>query len=254
MKDRPVLATRRSSGRTLTAVVSNALRDPSTAHLDNAVESLQRALRLLARVHAWRGAPPTGSGHHQSLAVPLPRKALVEDLRVLGVSDAAAAARAWVRAVPPGLPVLGKRDAHADNWLITETGRVVALDLQASGWLPLGFEVAQLVEDTALLDAIPDGVRLRTELIEMYLTELAAVWPQLSGIPEAGSHTWSTAYACFAARRAIYRLARAARPRRSDSSSGTRAVARLTLEHSRRTLRRSVETVPSLAPLLESLP
>jgi hypothetical protein len=253
-KGRPVLATRRSSGRTLTAVVSNALRDPSTARLDHALESLQRALRLLARVHAWRGAPPTGAGDHQSRAVPLPREALVKDLKVLGVSDAAAAARAWVRAVPPGLPVLGKRDAHADNWLITDTGRVVALDLQASGWLPLGFEVAQLLEDTALLDAIPDDVRLRTELIEMYLTELASVWPQLSGIPEAGSHTWSTAYACFAARRAIYRLARAVRPRRSDSSSGTRAVARLALEHSRRTLRRSVETVPSLAPLLESLP
>ena len=252
-KGRPVLATRRSSGRTLTAVVSNALRDPSTERLAHAVESLQRALRLLARVHAWRGAPPTGAGDYQPQTISRPRKALVEDLKVLGVSDAAAAARSWVRAVPPGLPVLGKRDAHADNWLITDTGRVVALDLQASGWLPLGFEVAQLMEDTALLDAIPDDVRLRTELIEMYLTELTSVWPQLSGIPAAGSHTWSAAYACFAARRAIYRLARAVRPRQSDSSSGTRTVAQLTLEHSRKTLRCSVETVPSLAPLLESL-
>jgi len=253
-KGHPVLATRRSAGRTLTAVVSNALRDSSTACLDNALESLQRALRLLARVHAWRGTPPTGAGDPQSRAAPLPRKALVEELKVLGVRDAGAAAQAWVDAVPLGLPVLGKRDAHADNWLITDTGHVVALDLQASGWLPLGFEVAQLVEDTALLDALPDEARRRSALIEIYLTELASVWPQLSGIPEVSSQTWSTAYACFAARRAIFLLRRSARPLPSDSSSGTRAVARLTLEHSRRILRRSVAMVPSLAPLLESLP
>jgi len=218
------------------------------------VESLQRALRLLARLHAWRGVPPTRAGDNQPLTVPLPTKALARDLRDLGVPDAASIARAWERAVPAGLPILGKRDAHADNWLITDTGRVVALDLQASGWLPLGFEVAQLVEDTALLDALPDGTRLRTELTEMYLMELVSVWPQLSGIPEVGSQTWSTAYACFAARRAIFLLRRAARPLRSDSSSGTRAVARLTLEHSRRTLLRSVDTVPPLAPLLAPLP
>ena len=66
---------------------------------------------------------------------------------------------------------------------------MVALDLQASGWLPLGFEVAQLVEDTALLDAIPDDDQLRTELAEIYLTELTSMWPQLSGIPEVGSQT-----------------------------------------------------------------
>jgi hypothetical protein len=249
-KGRLVLATRWSPGRTLTAVISSALRDPAAPRLAGAFESLKRALRLLAYIHAWRGAPPTeASDTHVTQT-----EVLARDLRKLGVSDAAAAAQAWARAVPMGLPVLGKRDAHADNWLITDTGRVVALDLQSSGWLPLGFEVAQLLEDTALLDVIPDGARLRRELTAIYLRELASVWPQLSGIPDVGSQTWYTAYACFAARRAIFLLRRAARPLRSDSSSGTRAVAGLTLEHSRQTLLRSVETVPALAPLLQSLP
>ena len=99
-KGRLVLATRRSSGRTLTAVISNALRDPTTPRLAHAVESLKRALRLLARVHAWRGAPPTGADDNHRPMVPQLTKALIRDLRDLGVSDAAPAARAWARAVP----------------------------------------------------------------------------------------------------------------------------------------------------------
>ena len=46
-----------------------------------------------------------------------------------------------------GAPPVPRRDAHASNWLVETGGRVLAVDLDATGWRPLGYELAQLTED-----------------------------------------------------------------------------------------------------------
>ncbi len=43
----------------------------------------------------------------------------------------------WFEAIPEP-PVLSRRDAHPHNWLATSTREIVALDLEACGWRPLG--------------------------------------------------------------------------------------------------------------------
>lgn len=45
-----------------------------------------------------------------------------------------------------------RRDAHLDNWVLTTDGRILALDLEAIGCRPVGYELAQITDDRVLLD------------------------------------------------------------------------------------------------------
>ncbi|WIB13473.1 RNA 2'-phosphotransferase [Curtobacterium sp. MCPF17_052] len=49
--------------------------------------------------------------------------------------------------------LLRRRDAHLHNWLITEEAKIYAIDLEAQGWRPAGYELAQLSDDHAFLPA-----------------------------------------------------------------------------------------------------
>lgn len=76
----------------------------------------------------------------------------------------------WLIAVASGW-FLRRRDAHAQNWLIDKSGRVLAVDLDCDGWRPLGYELAQLTDDHPLLD--PRDWQARSEILLAYLAELA---------------------------------------------------------------------------------
>jgi AAA ATPase domain/Adenylate and Guanylate cyclase catalytic domain len=54
------------------------------------------------------------------------------------------------------VPLLTRRDAHAFNWLLSGTNKVSAIDLEATGWRPTGYELAQLTNLT-----VPDDVTLQ---------------------------------------------------------------------------------------------
>lgn len=229
-----LLATRRSAGRTLFSILCQASRMHDEARTSAAEGQLARAVELLAHIQAWRG--PTEAGLTAQEALGKARSRLERWLRDLDVDGASRLAADWKDAVPDGLPVVGKRDAHAANWLVTERGRVVALDLQHEEWLPLGLEVAQLVEDTPLVTTAHDPSAVRARLGERYVTTLRGALPELAGVPNPTDGVWVSAYAAFALYRAVFLEWRYRTRAIHASSSGGVGMTKLLLDHSAQTL------------------
>ena len=73
---------------------------------------------------------------------------------------------------PNDLPLVKKRDAHSGNWVVDSANRLIAVDLEAGSFLPVGHDVAQLVEDYAVLPVSDEGFARRRELIQIYVTRL----------------------------------------------------------------------------------
>ncbi len=249
-----VLATRRAAGETLAVVILRALLTDEPGMLRRAREGVERALKLLAHINSWRGQAPLIS---LSRALRSTRSSFARDLFDLGIRNSRALASAWFDAIPAGLPLVGKRDAHTENWLLSDRGEIVALDLEAGGWLPLGFEVAQLLEDTPLLEHLPGGRGASKELADVYLRELRALMPGFAEVPDAGSDTWRLGYACFALRRAVFLLSRGTRRRARDSSSSSRAAFEMWTTHALRLVDesgRNNEALSDLTSVIESAP
>lgn len=71
--------------------------------------------------------------------------------------------------LPDNIPLVLKRDAHAENWLIDNAGKIVAVDLESSRYLPIGYDLAQLIEDGLILPAEPVRWSDRLEVWSHYL-------------------------------------------------------------------------------------
>lgn len=68
--------------------------------------------------------------------------------------------------------LLPRRDAHPLNWLVGLDGSIVAVDFEATGWRPLGYEIAQLLDDRPLLPLDDNGWGARLHLVRQYRREL----------------------------------------------------------------------------------
>ncbi|GAA3216998.1 RNA 2'-phosphotransferase [Oerskovia jenensis] len=62
--------------------------------------------------------------------------------------------------------VLKKRDAHLDNWLQSDDGKIVAIDLESKGARPVGYELAQITDDHSAID--PGNWAARVAIFEAY--------------------------------------------------------------------------------------
>lgn len=87
----------------------------------------------------------------------------------LKISNDAAVFEAWWNCVA-SVPALPRRDAHAQNWLVDESGAVVAIDLEATGFRPLGYELAQLTDDRPIYSS--EAWAVRKQIFDAYLEEL----------------------------------------------------------------------------------
>lgn len=74
-----------------------------------------------------------------------------------------------------GVPGALRRDAHLDNWIISDSGRIIAIDLEARTRRPLGYEIAQLTEDGAHLP--PDDWDTRLAVLRAYSDALGDALP-----------------------------------------------------------------------------
>lgn len=63
---------------------------------------------------------------------------------------------------------LVRRDAHPLNWLVTPGRTIVAVDFEACGWRPAGYELAQLLDDRPLLPVDSVGWKARLHLVKQY--------------------------------------------------------------------------------------
>ncbi len=69
------------------------------------------------------------------------------------------------------LPAVRRRDAHAFNWLVTDDERIIAVDLEAADYRPLGYELAQMTDDVPALPV--NRWDLRRQIVETYLHALS---------------------------------------------------------------------------------
>jgi hypothetical protein len=95
---------------------------------------------------------------------------------------------------PNELLLVRKRDGHASNWLVDPAGRIVAIDLESSEFVPIGFDVAQLIEDNALIQANPEGWSRRMAIFKRYTEHLGV---------DLSHEVLTNAYGWFALTRAL---------------------------------------------------
>ncbi|MFD5590988.1 hypothetical protein [Streptomyces griseorubiginosus] len=196
------LVLQRVSGRPVSALVADRTAVGSVQTHHDVVAVAEPVLCALASFHHWRGPGPAAEQaeihRHQHHRMRSHLKALG---RTVEPSDLAAL---WDSVAD--LPLVGQRDAHADNWLIPATpGRprwVAPIDLEGQAWLPLLFEVAQFIEDFALLPVDDRCFVTRRDLVTRYLALLpdTVCPPSLradAGLAQRGFETFALARAAF---------------------------------------------------------
>lgn len=135
---------------------------------DEALAVLEPITDLLAIFHSVAGTPPAGKSAWRPLKDHLKMwsRTLFEPQHADNFVDS-------LRKLFPGkLPLVRKRDGHASNWIVDPAGRIVAIDLESSEFIPIGYDVVQLIEDNALIQADLDGWGMRIKLMERYLSQM----------------------------------------------------------------------------------
>ena len=65
---------------------------------------------------------------------------------------------------------VSRRDSHLDNWLRDDNGRIVAIDLEATGCRPIGYDLAQITDDHAFFE-VEDWTSRRV-IFDAYLGQI----------------------------------------------------------------------------------
>lgn len=176
-----VHVSQRAVGRLLSDLAAEEALDVGV--LDSVVD-------LLTIFHRIAGSPPEGKSAWRSLKADLK----MWSRTLFDLSKADDFVESLRGTFPEGLPLVRKRDAHAANWLLDPAGRIVAVDFESTDFIPLGYDVVQLIEDYGLLEASRDGWQKRLALMGRYLDGLGQTLSQ----PQILS-----AYCWFAVTRAL---------------------------------------------------
>ncbi|VFR32729.1 RNA:NAD 2'-phosphotransferase [plant metagenome] len=157
---------------------------------EEASKFLEPIVELLAVFHRVAGTPPAGKSAWKTIKehLKLWLKTLFESERSIDFLDSLR------QLFPTNLPLVRKRDGHASNWLVDPAGRIVAIDLESSEFVPIGYDVAQLIEDNALITANTDGWFARMAVFERYLNLMSV---------DISTTDASAAYQWFALTRAL---------------------------------------------------
>jgi TPR repeat protein len=189
---------RREAGAELGAIVLRRQR----VGID-AMPLLIRTIRFLAHFHAWRGVD-AATDASVALADPI-RKSVRRLVDFCGRGRESSHDLLKPLRLATGIRLLrvAKKDAHAENWLVTPRDEVVMIDLETkeSSRLPILYEVAQFIEDQGLITADTTGWNKRISIVDLYLKELSG----LSGLEELDTppEAFEQAYAVLALLRAV---------------------------------------------------
>ena len=136
------------------------------ADLARRTSVLDQVLRFLAVIHSCESQEgEVGKGMRRELW----KKEFGRWLKSgMQLSNASEIFEQWWSLFGTGVPALARRDAHPLNWIITPGDNVVAVDFEACGWRPAGYEVAQLLDDRPLLPVDEAGWKARLFLLRQY--------------------------------------------------------------------------------------
>jgi hypothetical protein len=184
---------------------------------------VKRAGSFLAWYHAWHGVQRYASSANALIHVAADAlRAVTRQFRI-SKPIADELHRQLRELVDVARPLVAKKDAHAENWIVTPDSQIVMIDLEAkaSTRLPLLYELAQLIEDQGLLSCDDDGWRHREEVIGEYLGEIR----RLVRVSKYSIVESSVEYALFALIRAVANLPAVSRRHisRTSESSVVRA-------------------------------
>jgi hypothetical protein len=144
--------------------------------------AVEVALEYLGHYHAWANGGPTDPRSMNGLAATF--SGYVRNLN-LDRASATDLQRAFYELTQMKLPFVRKKDAHPENWLVSESGKIVMIDLEASSPCPCLLDVVQLLDDYPVLPADASGWRRRMALCEEYWRSLFGVEPEAGQIQSA---------------------------------------------------------------------
>jgi hypothetical protein len=130
----------------------------------------ERAARFLARIHHWSGGDGEQDGEHACAVI---ADTMRKYLGRLHFPEPEPVIATWLKTLPDRFRLVAGRDAHAENWLVTRDGKIVALDLEEHPRLPALYEVVQLIDDHPLVASTgnPAAWHDRLQICRAYLDE-----------------------------------------------------------------------------------
>ncbi|HST85263.1 MAG TPA: hypothetical protein VLL08_26220 [Kineosporiaceae bacterium] len=188
----------------------------------------REALRYLAAYQAWRAQAdeqfPQVCGPHEQNTF----RAQLD--KIAGALGAGTELRRLLGAAcepfaAAGTPAVAKKDPHPGNWLLTRSGQLVLIDIEATSALPLLREAATVIDDLPLLETDAQGWDQRAALCHEYLDALAAF-----GFPVSDRDRLLERYEAMAALHAAKGLGRL-RTMDAGISSFSHATAQLEADH-----------------------
>lgn len=118
---------------------------------------------------------------------------------------------------PKSLPTVRKKDAHAENWIVSPRRTLVMIDLESTRRNPVLLDLAQLIEDYPAIALSNEGWDMRLGFVHEY-------WVSTFDGDEPPDYAESL-YALFAIQRAVFGVGFCARRSRTlGSSSALNAI------------------------------
>ncbi len=182
--------------------------------------SVEAALEYLGHFHAWADGGPTEPRSMNLLSEPFAgyvRKLSLDPDRATDLQ------RGFRRLAQMKLPFARKKDAHPENWMVTEQGKVVMIDLEATRAMPNLLDVVQLLDDYPVFRADASGWQRRMALCHDYWRQLFGVAPDTSQI--------QLAYEALAVFRCAFGVTYCAREASEQQASSALHVLNLRRDH-----------------------
>lgn len=158
-----IVARQYHSGETLSEYVNERLDRKA------ALEALRQTVWFLAVIHLAESCEP---GVGRRMRSQLWAKEFGRWLKALRIENRAEVFEEWWSIFNGRVPCYMRRDAHPLNWIVTPRRSIIAVDFEATGWRPAGYELAQLTDDFPLLSVDPDGWQERQGLLKEYRNRL----------------------------------------------------------------------------------
>jgi hypothetical protein len=146
---------------------------------DNRVkdECVKKTIEYLSIFHSWHQAKMNRSNPYQLLTNPV-RSILnsmeKESLTLASIGDSILNKFRSFEKVLHGLPLVEKKDAHPENWLVTDNNNIIMIDIEEP--VPqskfLLDDLVQLIDDYPYLPCTITGWESRKKIIQQYLSHL----------------------------------------------------------------------------------